>query len=122
MHNSYTSRARMLEYTIGLEAKISDPGLNVKNTFSILALCGSGFHWHRDDLEDFVHFYRAGFHWPGDAFGDLEAYYIRSEALKLDRTITRFACMFRPTFGIRPGNLNWNVLPPRYPDASLQYL
>lgn len=114
-HNNYTSRARMLEHALGLEAKLREGKLNAPGTFSVLALCGYGFHWHRDDLEDFVHFYRTGFHWPGDAFSMLEAYYIQSKSVQLDRTISRFVCMFRPTFGITPDTINWNVLPPTYP-------
>ena len=44
----------MLEYSLELEQKIAGAGLATGDTICVLALCGDGFHWHRDQLEDFV--------------------------------------------------------------------
>jgi hypothetical protein len=100
-HGMFAARARMLEYALGLEAKIRDCNLAADNTFFILCLCGEGFHWHQDGLEDFVAFYRTGSHRGDDPFSKAEAKYIADNGITLDRTITRFACMNRPnlTYG-----------------------
>ena len=94
-HNMFAARARMLEYALELEAKITDCKLAEDNTSFILALCGDGFHWHRDDLEDFVSFYRNGSHRRDDPFSKAETKYIADNHITLDKTIWRFACMNR---------------------------
>lgn len=114
-HNVFTARSRMLEYALQLEAKIRDCHLGADNTLFILALCGEGFHWRRDSLEDFVAFYRNGRHRADDPFAKAEAKYIAENGITLDRTISRFASLSRPQFNIRQRRVNWNVQPPRPP-------
>ncbi len=114
-HGMYAARERMLEYAIELEEKIRDGQLAGEKSFFTLALCGEGFHWHRDGLEDFVAFYQTGSHRGDDPFSRAEAHDLTRRAMKLDRTIHRFACMNRPQFDIRPRRLNWNVQPPGLP-------
>jgi hypothetical protein len=115
-HNMFTARSRMLEYALELESKIHNCNL-VRNdkTIFILALCGEGFHWQENGLEDFVSFYRSGFHRDDDPFSKAEAKTITDKNITLDGTITRFACMKRSQFEIRHQRLNWNVQPPKYP-------
>lgn len=117
-HNMYKSRERMLEHTLGLEKKISDGNLAATDTFLVLALCGHEFHWDQSDLEDFVSFYYTGFHRPDDALSTAEAKYVEDNHLSFAKMISRFACMFRPQFGLRPQRMNWRVLPPKIGWAS----
>lgn len=116
-HQMFAARARMLEYTLELESKIRDCGLKGReNTLFILALCGAGFHWHEDELQDFVQFYKTGRHRSDDTLGRIESNYIREENIILDRTVSRFACMRRRQGGIFQTRLNWNVRPPKDPE------
>lgn len=117
-HDMFAARSRMLEYTLQLEAKIRDGKLATDKTSFILALCGEGFHWHRDELEDFVAFYGSGRHRPDDPFSKAEAKEMAEKKISLDRTIGRFACMSRPQFEIRQRRLNWNVQPPTRADLA----
>ncbi len=112
-HNMFAARARMLEYALSLEEKIRGCQLGGNNTFFILVLCGEGFHWHQDGLEDFVSFYRSGIHRADDPFSKGEAKYIADSKITLDRTISHFGCVNRPQFAIRHRRLSWNVQPPR---------
>ena len=114
-HNMFAARYRMLEYTLQLEAKIRDCKLVDDNTFFILALCGNGFRWRQENLEDFVSFYLSRSHRADDPFSKAEDKYIADNKITLDRTITRFACMSRPQFEMRHRRLNWNVQPPKAP-------
>ena len=111
-HNMFAARCRMLEYTLELEAKIRAGKLADDKTIFILALCGEGFHWCRDQLEDFVTFYRSGAHRSDDPLSKAELKDIADKKITLDRTISRFACMSRCQFGIRQRRLNWHVRPP----------
>jgi hypothetical protein len=111
-HAWFAARARMLEYTVQLEEKIASANLAGKNNLLVMALCGDGFRWHQDGLEDFVSFYYSGMHRPDDAFSTAELKYISDKQLALNRTISQFAYMKRPQSQIRQARLNWNVKPP----------
>jgi len=116
-HQMFAARARMLEYTLELEGKIRDCGLKDQDkAIFILALCGAGFHWHEDELEDFVQFYRTGRHRSDDPFSKVEANYIGEKKITLERTVSRFACMRRRQGEVFHARLNWNVQPPRDPE------
>jgi hypothetical protein len=116
-HNMFAARARMMEYTLELEAKIRECGLTGReNTVFVLALCGDGFHWHEDGLEDFVQFYRSGRHRSDDHFAKAEAHFMEEESISFERTVTRFACMKRGSWETLPARLNWNVQAPRDPE------
>jgi hypothetical protein len=114
-HNTFAARSRMLEYTLEFEQKIADCKLQADRTFFVLMLCGEGFYWHEDELEDFVSFYLTGAHRSDDPFAKAEAKYIGEKKLKLARTISRFACMRRPQGDVHKKRLNWNMQPPRDP-------
>jgi hypothetical protein len=114
-HAWFAARSRMLEYTLEMEQKITEGSLAAEKVLFILALCGDGFHWHEDGLEDFVSFYCNGIHRADDAFSKVELRYISERKKTLDRTISRFAYMKRPQSQIRQSRLNWNFKPPRDP-------
>jgi len=108
-HSKFAARSRMLEHTCALEKKVADAGLaGCENTVVILAFCGSGFHWHVDELEDFVAFYRTGRHRSDDPLARVESDYIEGEKIGFAGTIARFACMKRAQCS-RQYTLNWNV-------------
>ncbi|MBL8705968.1 MAG: hypothetical protein JNM30_14045 [Rhodospirillales bacterium] len=114
-HSMFAARSRMLEYALELEGKISAAGLTGEKTIIILALCGEGFHWHQDELEDLVSYCREGKHRPDDPFSKMELNYIAENSVALQRTLSRFACMRRPQGEIRPKRVNWNVQAPALP-------
>lgn len=111
-HNMFAARSRMLEYAIELEQKIAECKPTADNTIFVLALCGDGFYWHEDELEDFVHFYYSGFYRHDDPFSKVEAHYVTEKKITLAKSISRFAYMRRPQGELYSKRLNWNVRPP----------
>lgn len=117
-HNTFAARSRMLEYALELEDKITRCKLQADKTYFVLMLCGEGFYWHEDELEDFVSFYFTGTHRSDDPFAKTEIKYIAEKKLTLAKMISRFACMRRFQGDVHKKRLNWNVQPPR--DTSYQ--
>lgn len=111
-HDMFAARSRMLEYSLELEQKIAEGRLTEDKSLFVLALCGEGFHWHQDELEDFVSYYYSGTHRVDDPFANAETRYVRDENIVIAKTISRFACMRRHQGDILPKRLNWNVQPP----------
>jgi len=105
----------MLEYSLELEQKIAGAGLATGDTICVLALCGDGFHWHRDQLEDFVAFYSTGAYRADDPLSQVERKCISDKRISLRRTISRVAYFQRKQGQIRPNRVNWHVRPPREP-------
>lgn len=114
-HAWFAARARMLEYTLELEQKIAEAGLTTDNVIPVLALCGDGFRWHMDQLEDFAAFYSTGAYHGDDSFAQVERKYIADKKISLKQTISRFAYFQRKQGEIRPNRVNWHVRPPRDP-------
>jgi len=114
-HDAFTARGRILEYTLELEQKIAQSKLSVDENVFVLALCGEGFHWHQDELEDFVAFYRAGQHRVDDPFSLAEDKYIKEQGLLISHDVSRFACLRRPLGDLFHKRLNWNVQLPADP-------
>ncbi len=114
-HHMFTARGRMLEYALELENKIAEGGFAGTNALVVLALCGNGFHWHQDELEDFVSFYYSGVHRGDDPFSQAELRYMQENNLSLKRSISSFACMKRPNGIIHQRPINWRVQPPGSP-------
>lgn len=112
-HEAFAARARMLEYTLQLEQKIAQAQLATNENVSVLAFCGEGFHWHQDELEDFVAFYRTGHHRKDDPFSRVEENYIAEKNLALSRVVSRFACLRREQGELIQKRINWNVQPPK---------
>ena len=61
----------------------------------MLVFCGTGFAWHKSNLEDFVDFYRAGSHRSDDLFGPMEADSIKRKEIELLHNISDFAWLRR---------------------------
>ncbi len=112
-HSMFTARGRMLEYTLELEGKITQAKLGGSNTRFVMAFCGAGFHWRRDELEDFVSFYFSGRHRTDDPFSQAELKDMADKNLRFARTINSFACLSRHQGTIRQRPIHWNVRPPR---------
>ena len=112
-HSMFTARGRMLEYTVELETKIAAAKLSAENTGFVMAFCGDGFHWRLNELEDFVSFYFKRRHRADDRFSQAELKYLTDKHLRLNRTITSFACVSRPQGTLRQRPIHWNVQPPR---------
>jgi hypothetical protein len=113
-HAKTAARGRMLEYTLELESKLAGyPGWDPATT--ILMLCGNGFDWHEDDLEDFVAFYVGGQHRADDSLGTMERHHIDTKRLELPRLVKRFGFCQRSSLEIEPSKINWAVRPPKLP-------
>jgi hypothetical protein len=112
-HNAFAARSRILEYTIDFEKKISECLAEASITF--LVLFSNGFHWHLDELEDFVHFYRHGSHFIGDHFGRMEQYYLETNNITLLRNIDHFSYIEKPDVSIRPKLGIYSIIPPIWP-------
>lgn len=67
-HNMYAARGNMMKHAVGLETTIRDCNLADDNVSFCLALCGEGYYWTEDSLQDFVAFYRTGTHRSDDPF------------------------------------------------------
>jgi len=114
-HAWFASRSRMLEYSLELEHKIADGRLSAEKASFVLALCCDGFHWHQDQLEDFVSFYYSGACHADDAFSEVERRYMTDKKIFVSRTISRFAYFQRKQGEIRPNRVSWHVRAPRDP-------
>jgi hypothetical protein len=113
-HQAFSARERFLEHTIALEKKVRVAG-GLSGTTRVLVLFSTGFHWHLDELEDFVVFYHSGEHAQFDPFGRMEAFYISQKGIHLDRTIDQFAFLRRPLDALSVISGVWPVRPPRLP-------
>jgi hypothetical protein len=113
-HYMFAARSKMLEYTVELERKIADAALAGNGFLFVLAICGEGFYWHQDELEDLVSFYRSGHHRAEDPLSCAETKDLEEKGITLARTISQFACVRRSQGDIDPKRLNWNVQPPSF--------
>jgi len=111
-HDITTSRGRMLEYTIELEKKILESGMDVEGNMFLLALCGNGAKWHVDELEDFVHYYRTGHHRDDDGLAKMESHYMEQNRIVFSGRIDKFIYVERSLGYIQPQRIVWNVVPP----------
>lgn len=114
-HTAFASRSRFLEYTLELEAKLDSASYGDAARRRILMLCGEGFHWRQDDLEDFVAYYRSGTHRGDDPFSLAEARHVQTNGLMLRRSISSFGCLDRRQGDITARRINWHVQPPPSP-------
>jgi hypothetical protein len=78
-HNMFAARSRMLEYSLELEQEIAEGHLAGNNSLFVVALCGEGFCWHEDELEDFISYYYSGTHRADDPFANAETRYVQSQ-------------------------------------------
>lgn len=91
------ARSKMLAYALEFEKRI-DACLAELQVGTVLIFCGDGFRWHRDELEDFIAFYRSGRHRQDDPFSKMELHYLRQHSLQLRRTIGHFAYVERSRY------------------------
>jgi hypothetical protein len=114
-HQAFASRARFLEYSLELEAKIESAAYGAHARRRILMLCGASFDWRLDELEDFVAYYRSGVHSAGDPFALAEARYVQENNLILQRSITSFGCLDRSEGNEQARKILWDVRPSTSP-------
>jgi hypothetical protein len=114
-HAAFASRSRFLEYTLELEEKVAAASYGDAARRRILMLCGEGFYWRQDELEDFVAYYRSGVHRGDDPFSLAEARYVEEKGLAFQRSVTSFGCLDRRQGDITPRRVNWHVQPPQMP-------
>jgi hypothetical protein len=79
----------------------------------VLVLCGTGFAWHKSNLEDFADFYRTGIHRGDDLFGSMEAESIKRKKIELLRNISDFAWLRRQIEVPQPEEFHFPVRGPR---------
>jgi large subunit ribosomal protein L30 len=92
--NLFASRAHFLEYTREFEERLA-AAKAIKPGPGVLVFCGTGFAWHRSNLEDFADFYLDGVHRGDDAFALMEQHHIEQKKIQLQRNIDHFAWMRR---------------------------
>lgn len=92
--NVFASRAHFLEYTMDFETRLA-AAKAVKLGPGVLIFCGTGFAWHKSNLEDFADFYLTGVHRGDDAFALMEQHHIKQKKIKLLRNIDHFAFLRR---------------------------
>ncbi len=114
-HYGVAARSKMLEYTIELEAKLEHAVRSDPSARFSLALCSMGFHWSRDELEDFAGFYRRGQHRGDDPFARMEAKYIQEKGIVLSGKIDSFDYLERKQFDLDASEIVWRVAPPPLP-------
>lgn len=114
-HNMVAARSRMLEYTIALESKVAAADLATKASCIIMVFCSNGFHWHLDELEDFVAFYVSGRHRPDDHFAQMEMKQLAAVPLPANRAVRQFGYLERTAGALLPHRGTWSVQPPPLP-------
>jgi large subunit ribosomal protein L30 len=92
--NVFASRAHFLDYTREFETRLA-AAKAIKPGPGVLVFCGTGFAWHRSNLEDFADFYLDGVHRGDDAFALMEQHNIEHKKIKLLRNIDHFAWLRR---------------------------
>jgi ribosomal protein L30 len=92
--NVFASRSHFLDYTLDFETRLA-AALAIKPGHGLLIFCGTGFAWHKSNLEDFADFYLTGTHRGDDAFARMEQHHIKLKKIKLLRNIGQFAYLRR---------------------------
>lgn len=116
-HNKITARSRMLEHSIDLERKIESCAAEGRVAFA-LAFCGTGFHWHVDELEDFVAYYTTERHRMDDGLAAMEVHTLQERSISLSRKIGMFSYFGRSQSSDLPDRIIWDVRPPAEPWIS----
>lgn len=114
-HNAYASRTKMLDYILDLEGKIESCLSNVSERLTFLMLFTNGFHWHLEELEDFILFYLNGDHFQGDPFASMEEFVVMEKKIMFRKPIDHFAFFRRPKTEMKPNKVIWSVTSPNIP-------
>jgi hypothetical protein len=92
--NLFASRAHFLDYAMDFEARLAT-AKEIKPGPGVLVFCGTGFAWHKSNLEDFADFYLSGVHRGDDPFALMEQHAIKEKKIHLMRNIDHFAYLRR---------------------------
>ena len=92
--NVFASRAHFLDYTREFETRLA-AAKAIKPGPGVLVFCGTGFAWHKSNLEDFADFYLTGVHRDDDPFALMEQHDIKEKKIEFLRNIDHFACLRR---------------------------
>ncbi len=92
--NLFASRSHFLDYTLDFETRLA-VAQSINPGHGILIFCGTGFAWHKSNLEDFADFYMTGTHRGDDPFALMEQHHVKEEEIKLQRNIGHFAFLRR---------------------------
>jgi hypothetical protein len=87
--NVFASRAHFLDHTRDFETRLA-AAKAIKPGPGVLVFCGTGFAWHKSNLEDFADFYLTRVHRNDDAFALMEQHNIKEKKIKL--LLLRHAC------------------------------
>jgi hypothetical protein len=93
--NPYRSRAKFLDYALEFEQRLAE-AKSLRMGPGVLVICGTGFQWTVDQLEDFADFYLDRAHRTDDAFAPMEAHHILERRIHLAHNIDQFAYLKRP--------------------------
>jgi hypothetical protein len=105
--NLFKSRSHFLDYAQDFETPLQ-AAQAIKSGPGVLVFCGTGFAWHKSNLEDFADFYRTGIHRSDDLFGPMEAESIKRKKIELLRNISEFAWLRTPHRGPAAGGVSFS--------------
>ncbi len=95
-HHMTASRGKFSDYAYDLEDKIRE--LNLKSYYYFMVFCGNGFDWRKDDLEDFVEFYKTGYYVTWDHLASMSKYDYKAKRISFDGSIHNFTMLKRKEF------------------------
>lgn len=99
--DAFSARASFLKYSRQFEERLA-AATAVRPGEGVLLVCGTGFRWHRDELEDFADFYRLGVHREDDPFAKMEAHNLVQGSIELMRNIRDFGYIKRAMDHVAP--------------------
>lgn len=99
--DAFSARSNFLNYSRQFEDRLAAAHA-VRPGEGVLLVCGTGFRWHRDELEDFADFYRLGVHREDDPFATMEAHTLAQGSIELKRNIRDFGYIKRPMDHVAP--------------------
>jgi hypothetical protein len=99
--DAFSARSSFLDYSRQFEERLAAANA-VRPGEGVLLVCGTGFRWHRDELEDFADFYRLGVHREDDPFATMEAHTLNRGLIELKRNIRDFGYIKRPMDHVAP--------------------
>jgi hypothetical protein len=99
--NSFSARGAFMTYARQFEERLAAANA-VEPGEGVLLACGTGFPWHRSELEDFADFYRRGEHRADDPFAKMEAHALAQGADPFRRNISEIAYLRRAMDKVEP--------------------
>ena len=99
--DSFSARSSFMAYARQFEERLAAANA-VEPGEGVLLVCGTGFPWHRSELEDFADFYRLGEHRADDPFVKMETHALAHGAGPLRRNISEIAYLRRAMDRVEP--------------------